>query len=153
MFMRTDIPGLIYAEIYYCTFSTSVNPNPHFSILFNPIFCSFCLSLFTETELFSFSSYIFCLSLPLLMFIFLEMFPPSLHIQDMTQNSPLPPEHKHILRNNDRFFRTALGLFLCLFILCTILYLVFIFTLPYFRKDLDQFIKRQCKKKKVGKSR
>ena len=62
------------------------------------------LNLVTETELFSFSSYIY---LPLFIFIFPEMFTPIFaYLRHTSPNSPFLPEHKHThpLGSNVYFF-------------------------------------------------
>ena len=62
------------------------------------------LKLVTETELFSFSSYIY---LPLFIFIFPEMFTSIFaYLRHTSPNSPFLPEHTHTrpLGSNDYFF-------------------------------------------------
>ena len=62
------------------------------------------LNLVTETELLSFSSYIY---LPLFIFIFPEMFTPIFaYLRHTSPNSPFLPEHKHThpLGSNVYFF-------------------------------------------------
>ena len=103
------------------------------------------LKLVTETELFSFSSYIY---LPLFIFIFPEMFTSIFaYLRHTSPNSPFLPEHTHTrpLGSNDYFFWTTFRTFswTSFHYMC---YLIPCFTLPYFWKNLDQLTSRHYKK-------